>query len=723
MTAPTDATEEQEGSAPPSVRIGGHDVAVDSLPWWRRPRRLRRQLVTALVLVGLLSVIVVGALNLVAARQLVDEGTRQNLTAIGQARARSVEVGLERLLAQASVLASDQSVVDALDRFRSAYAELDEVELDPADLAVLDTFYSVIVPQAAAGTGFELTDADDLRPTSTAGQYLQRFYTLNAAGDDGGEGSGLDDAGDGSTWSQVHAQLHPTIRSSVETLGYGDLLLVDADTDEVVYSTDKQIDLGTDLADGPYADSALAQVIRDVLPRVQVGSTVVVDQLTYAPAGGAPVVFLVTSVRRESEVLGTLVLELPQVAIDAVTGADGRWDELGLAEGESYLVRSDLVLRSESRRWLEDPGRYLDAVDDPTLRTQIEGLGTPAGLDIIDTAPVRAAVEGREFAGTSRNRLGDRTFTYATAVDAPGVDWIVVVDRPLSDVRSPLQSFLVRLGVILVIVLPVAAFVGYLLAVRLTRPVEPVVAAARDVASGGPRPSLVSDARDEIADVAQGLLRVADDISAEEAAIADERRVNRQLALTRLPERAVADDGTIIGAETVAEDVVVVVAEIVHVDRGGGAAAEDDAAMALGVAGRLREVVTELDLDLLSTGVDRMVVVAGARADRTAPLAFVGATLAEVRRTGEESDTDIEVRVGVAAGVVSVAVLSGDVTTVAGWGDALGIAAGLAASASDGAVMVDPDAVERIDVTGWERGADAPVVGVLGVEPVELRPA
>ncbi len=42
------------------------------LPWWRRPRHLRRQLAGTLVLVALASIVLVAGLNFIAARTGID---------------------------------------------------------------------------------------------------------------------------------------------------------------------------------------------------------------------------------------------------------------------------------------------------------------------------------------------------------------------------------------------------------------------------------------------------------------------------------------------------------------------------------------------------------------------------------------------------------------------------------------------------------------------------
>ncbi|MFA9400626.1 MAG: plastocyanin/azurin family copper-binding protein, partial [Acidobacteriota bacterium] len=55
----------------------------------------------------------------------------------------------------------------------------------------------------------------------------------------------VSDAGDGSAYTEAHAEHHPALSSLAESLGFGDLMLISAETGEIVYSTDKRIDFGT----------------------------------------------------------------------------------------------------------------------------------------------------------------------------------------------------------------------------------------------------------------------------------------------------------------------------------------------------------------------------------------------------------------------------------------------------------------------------------------------
>ncbi|MFK8025042.1 MAG: hypothetical protein AB8G26_13870, partial [Ilumatobacter sp.] len=448
-----------------------------SLPWWRRPRELRPQLAWTLVATALASVLLVGGLNYVAASDLLDDGTQDQLVGIGEARARTIENGVDRLIGQVSALSGDLGVVTALDELANEFDNLDAEPISADQMAALERHYQAEVVDLYDRLDLEDVTVAEFLPDNPSAQYLQYHYTVSPTLE-GVDPASIADAGDGSDYSAIHALHHASLEAMLTGgLGGGDALLVTLAGD-VVYSVDKRIDFGTNLIDGPHADSNLAVVLRERLTRVRAGNAVIADVELYLPAQGRPVLFAAATVKNDTEAIGVLVSEIPVEALSQVTTTGQQWELYGLQSGESYVVGADLRLRSESRRWIEDPEGYLGKVNDERLELLISELGTPIGLQEVDTKPVRTALDGDEFTGTANNYLGTKNFSYAEPIAVPGVEWVVVVDVPIRDARSPLFDYGRRLGVVLLIILPTAALIGLWLARRLTRPIGPVVATA-----------------------------------------------------------------------------------------------------------------------------------------------------------------------------------------------------------------------------------------------------
>ncbi len=659
---------------------------LDSLPWWRRPRRLRRQLSRTLVVVSLLSVILVGGLNFFAAQDLLDQGTEDQLTGTGRSRALSIERGVHDTLEVTSAMAADLAVVNALADFETVFA--DAGPLDDAQQAELDTYYQedVITPLAEADI-VDLT-LDEAEPATEAGKYLQYHYIVdNDLPDD--ERILIDDPGDGSEYSAVHATYHPYLASLVETLNVDDLMLVSAADGDIVYTAKKRIDFGVTLTEGAHQRSDLAATVLEDLQRVRTGNSVFSDLQIYIPARGAAVAFAASAIRQDTELLGALVIEISVDGLNAITTANGQWESVGLGSGESYVVGSDKLLRSESRLWIEDPDAYLDKID-PDLAERVSILGSPVLLQPVDTEPVTVALEGDDFEGTSKNYLGTKTLSFATAIDVPGVDWVVVAEVPLSDARSPLYSYALRMLLVVVIIIPISALLGAWLANRSTRPVRPVVDAASAVAAGDRDPDLPELGKDEFGDLARRLHTMAAELGEQERELEGEYERTRELLMTVLPPRLIDRDGAVSNTGEAAQlATAIAISVAVSADQEADEVIDDVLSR---VSVLIDEAATEHGVDRVRVAADRSLYVAGfgtSAAGADDALAFVDDARHRVADLVEAEAINVSAHAGLSTGAIGVGVLQLGSVTFGAWGEPVRRALAISALSQSDQILVD----------------------------------
>ena len=692
------------------------EVDVDSLRWWRRPRRLRRQLALTLAGTALVSLLIVGVLNFFAANALLTNGSREQLVSVAESRVNSIESGVETVVGQTAATAANTAVVDALVEFDSSFAALNSRTLQPNQTAELERAYTERLLEPLAGVGFDELVVDDVIPQSNAGRYLQYHYTLPTADDfDRAE---IVDAGDGSDYSAVHARFHPFLSSLAESDAVSDVLLINR-SGEVVYTVEKRIDFGADLTDDLLDGTALTDTVLRRLPRVRTGDAVIADFEIYIPGGGRPSLFAVAAVKDDTEVVGALAIGISVDALTAITTANGDFEGVGLGKGESYVVGRDLLLRSESRRWLEDPEAYLGDIDDPELERLIRFFGSPIGIQPVDTDPVRVALDGGTFQGSSRNYLGDRTFAYARQISVGGVDWVVVAEQPLSELRAPLYGYAFRLGIVLALVLPAAALIGYFVADRLTRSIPPVVEMASEIAAGArdlDPPNLGSN---EFGDLARRLVELAGQLGAQEDALSEEFERRRELLLSVLPPRLVMDEGE-IGGTGESNDVGTVIAITIEV--GGGQDDDDESAEFLRRFGRaVQSRAEQLDIERIRAAHDRFLFLAGVdRTDDGAHKAmdFALELLKVAASVSEADEVTPVVHIGMSTGPVATGVLESGSITFSAWGEPVRRALAIGALSTANEILVDESTAEALGDVGTLRPA-ADVIALDG-EPMSL---
>jgi class 3 adenylate cyclase len=661
---------------------------------------LRARLTRTLVGLGLVSVLLLAAVNFVVVRGLLDRGASDQLTAVRDMRREAVELGIDRLLTEISVLGGS-GLASVLTDVSDAYHQIDE-DLTDEQLADLEAAYEPVVARYDEA-GVDRPPIAELLPASTAGRYVQYHYIASQPAEERGA---IVDAGDGSEYSVAHAEQQQLLEELAASVGASDLLLVDSASAEVVYSVDKHIDIGTNVETGPYADTGLGSTWA-ALGRAAVNDAVMSDSAYYLPSSTAPLVHVAATVRAGSEVVGAVIVTIEIDVLTTIVTAGQQWDQLGLGDtGEAYLIGSDLRLRTVTRPWFDDGqagyvDRYLDSGGDERTAGLMEFTESPVMLQTVDNEATRAAVSGDDFNGRVDNYFGESTLTAAGPITSGDLGWVVVTEQNTSETRNELERFAISIAILLAVLLPILAVVGIVLARVLAKPVGPLVAAAGRIADGDYRTEVPDLGPTELGDVGRQLEAVAGELREREASIdAEETRITEMLSsvlppalveLVRSGDREfgdVVDTGTVIAVtvrglpEPSASDQDVM-AELIS-------RATDD----LGV------LVRRHGVERARISPEHLIFVAGRgmpEHDAANAASFGLEAVALVERLGAELGLGLTGHGGLALGLVASGLLGSQQVAYGVWGDCVGRAVALSWVAGPGEVLADAQVVEELD--------------------------
>lgn len=683
------------------------DVTGSAGQRWRGRNSLRRKLALTLITVALLSVATLGILNYLQVRTLLSDQVEEQLSTQGQARARGINDGLSDIKDTVTVLARDPDVVNALVAFSASFQDLLETPdlLQQPQREAIEDFYREAVVTVYEDKGVESPPLAELLPDTDAGLYLQYHYIAQNPFPLGDRDELVVAEADTSSYQAAHQQHHPRMRELASILGFGDLLLIDLGTSTVVHTVEKRIDFGTSLSSGLTSDSALAQAVTDRLAEAPLGTAVLVDFDFYVPAEGAPVMFAAAAVRNEGEPVGAVAVTVPISALNDAMTAGGQWEETGFGEtGESYIVASDLTMRSDSRLWLQDPATYLtefaaEGYPDETADF-ISAFNSTVLLQPVDTEAVRAAFNGERFAGRTTNYLGSKTLTVAEPIVVEDVSWAVVSEIRWSEANDAVSSYTRRMLIAAAILLPIVGLLGLLLADRITRPVEPVVSAAGLVASGDLEIEIPDLGRNEYGDVGRRINTFTADLRAQKQSLDEESEEVIRLLKSALPDRVVEQ---IRGDDRQLEDLadttsLIVVGVETATDEAGGDVAWE-AELGARLSADLEAAAEGLGIERVRSAGNNHVFAAGlGRPDPAAPAAaeFVLEAIDLVRAAAEEVGTEVSYHAGVASGEVIAGLLSSAQLTYGVFGDPPRIAMALESIASNGQVLVDRSTVAEL---------------------------
>ncbi len=285
--------------------------------------------------------------------------------------------------------------------------------------------------------------------------------------------------GNGTQYDMVHSKYHPYFQSVMESEGYYDLLLIDP-AGNVLYSTAKGQDYATNLLEGQWRNTHLAEAFRSALTLPE-GKTSFMDVAAYAAADGAPASFVGTAIRAGGEVKGVLIYQMPLSRLTAILNeASG----LGVT-GETYAVGADMMARSASR--FEDGRSMFDKVK--------------------RTPYLDAALSGEATEVTEQpNAQGGTDYVMAVPMEFHGTTWAIAARQQGAELMQPVEDLRNSLAVQVLGLLGVLALLGWLVGRAISRPFAVVGQRLKDMAEG----DLASDVpmtnrREDVGDLARNL--------------------------------------------------------------------------------------------------------------------------------------------------------------------------------------------------------------------------
>ena len=224
--------------------------------------RIRTKLFLTVLALAVPALILVGVLSYLGGKEAVERTTLEHLTSVRAGKAHQIEGYFDQIRSQARTFAKNGMIIDAMMDFDEAHQAMDGITLTPEQRDEVAAYYSEeFLPRLEANTQTQIYPATYL-PTDDNDLYLQYHYIV-ANPNPEGEKDLLDDAGDDSEFTAVHRIIHPILRDFVHEFGFYDLFLIDG-SGHIVYTVSKEVDLGTNLLDGPYQDTNPAKVFQEV---------------------------------------------------------------------------------------------------------------------------------------------------------------------------------------------------------------------------------------------------------------------------------------------------------------------------------------------------------------------------------------------------------------------------------------------------------------------------
>ncbi|MFD2204976.1 methyl-accepting chemotaxis protein [Kiloniella antarctica] len=299
-----------------------------------------------------------------------------------------------------------------------------------------------------------------------------------------------------------HRRFHPWFRQMLLARGYYDIFLVDAEGN-VVYTVFKELDYATNLINGKYKDTGLAEAFKAALATKKAGSLSFVDFAPYSPSSGAPASFMSTPIVSDNGFLGVLIFQMP---IDRINGV--LQQETGMGEtGETYIVGKDYLMRSDSRFSKEST----------ILSTEVK------------TETVRLALEGKAGIAVVPDYRGINVLSAYQPLDFLGVRWALMAEIDEEEVLTPSFEAAIYILIIGLSVLVLVAMLGWYFARSIVKPLQKSTSEMLMLAEGDKTFEISGlTLTDEIGDIASALQTFKENAIAQDEMAAKEMEMVTQ---------------------------------------------------------------------------------------------------------------------------------------------------------------------------------------------------
>jgi class 3 adenylate cyclase len=664
------------------------------------------KLFAILILLGAVAVLVTGVLGYFRARDALERAVFDQLTNVRQTKARQVETYFRRIDSELRLLATSKMVVDATRAFRIEVAKLDHGDTAP-DLRqkVSDWYAANFIPDMRRVLGREPVLADYL-PVGAAPYYLQFLYIVTNP-NPAARRSLLDDAGDGSDYSKLHAIYHPLMRAAAATVGFFDFMIADSKSGRLIYTVQKEVDFTTSLQIGPYRNSNVAAAVARCAVNADRSAVCLEDFAPYAPSGGAPIAFMAAPVIDQGAVIGVLVAQLSNEEIDNVVTGDRRWSQEGFgATGEAYLVGPDYLVRSGPRAFYENRENYFAELRAAGTAEEeiaaIDRYGTPVLHQRIETTATRAALAGVEGTGEIIGYRGVPTLASWGPLAISGVNWALVAKIDTAEAFAPIYRLRTDLLIVGGLTLLVVSVIAAWLSRALLGPLRQLTAGVRRFAAGDYGTNVPVGTRDEIGQLCSAFNSMVEELREKNVVIENKNRENEELLLNVLP--APIANRLRGGEQRIADgfaEVTVAFADLVGFTALTSEMPPNDVVTFLnGLFTRFDLAAQDLGIEKIKTVGDAYMAVCGLpvpvanHAERMVRMAIRMVHI--TREHAMEHNVSMKLRVGVNSGPVVAGVIGKSKYIYDLWGDTVNLASRMESGSIPDAVQVTRSVYEQL---------------------------
>lgn len=483
--------------------------------------KINFKLTIAFFVIAFLSILIIGVVSYFKGKSSLREESFNRLTAVREMKATQIEDYFSDISNQIVTFSEDHTIVEAMEAFNegfdsiSVHLQQSPAEIEAAEARLTRYYENEFLPRLNANALIS-EHVENHWPTHKSSIILQDLYISNNENLVGNKHY-LNCAPDKSMYSKAHGIYHPLIRSYLEKFEYYDIFLVDNESGHIVYSVYKEVDFGTSLLDGPYANSNIAAAFKEARASKSQEFVKLVDFKPYHPSYDAPASFIASPIFKDGKNIGTLIFQMPIQKINDIMTNRHEWADVGLGlSGETYIVADDYTLRNQSRFFIEDRENYFKMIADlgtpETTINQIKSFESTVGLQRVETIGTIAALKGESDTKFFEDYRGVEVLSSYKPLNIKDMHWVIMSEIDKDEAFAHVYDLRKNIIVIFIGLLISIAFASMFISKKITKPIKELTQRAEELADGNLDVQIDPRGGDEIGTLSKSFIHMQDSV-------------------------------------------------------------------------------------------------------------------------------------------------------------------------------------------------------------------
>ena len=460
------------------------------------------------VAIGLLSISIIGHISYTEGKESLTQESFNRLTAVREMKAGQIEDYFEQIENQIVTYSKNKTVIHATQQFKQGFKTLPKQYAKfggsvKKEESKIKKYYEDVFLKRLNVNSVEQHKVSESYVKNDAGALLQSIYIAdnpNPVGQKHQLSYLKDTAID---YIKAHNEFHPLFKDYLEKFGFYDIFLVDNQTGNIIYSVFKEIDFGTSLKTGAFANTNFSSVYQSAIGSNDNDFVSIVDFEPYKASYNAHAAFMSTPIFDGEKCIGVLVFQMPIDRINDIMTNRQKWKNVGLGEtGETYLVSEDYTLRSQSRFFIEDRQSYYQMIEkigiDSITIAQIKLFESCIGLQKIKTEGTMAALKGEVDTRLFRDYRGEKVLSSFKPLNIKGLNWVIMSEIDKKEAFLTVDKLRAKIWFFFPITILLILIISFFAAKMITKPIKSLTKTARELAKGNLDVEVKVHQKDEI---------------------------------------------------------------------------------------------------------------------------------------------------------------------------------------------------------------------------------